>query len=95
MLKEFPWSLSKIEVLIVELEHAGRVFPGTRSLYHVFTLFYVPDDACLNCNVNRPDALCPGGRCTTFSSRWASSTPAASVGTISSSDIIIKYDYKG
>ena len=46
-------------------------------------------------NVNHLDATCSGGRCTTFSCQWASSTPAASVGTISSSDIIMKYDYKG
>jgi len=38
VLKEFPWSLSKIEVLIVELEHAGRVFPGTRWEVHDFLL---------------------------------------------------------
>ena len=30
VLKEFPWSLAKVEVILVELEHAGKVFPGTR-----------------------------------------------------------------
>ena len=31
VLKEFPWKAkAKVEVILVELEHAGKVFPGTR-----------------------------------------------------------------
>jgi len=38
VLKEFPWSLAKVEVILVELEHAGKVFPGTRWEVHDFLL---------------------------------------------------------
>jgi len=38
VLKEFPWSLAKVEVILVELEHAGKVFPGTRWEVHNFLL---------------------------------------------------------
>merc|ERR1719400_92337 len=39
VLKEFPWKAkAKVEVILVELEHAGKVFPGTRWEVHDFLL---------------------------------------------------------
>ena len=31
VLKTIPWDKVDIEVLLVELEHAGTIFPGTRE----------------------------------------------------------------
>merc|ERR1719410_3260586 len=34
VLRTIPWSLVDIEVLLIELIHAGRVVPGTREEIH-------------------------------------------------------------
>jgi len=36
VLKALPWDRLDIEVLMVELEHAGKVFPGSRRDVHMF-----------------------------------------------------------
>jgi len=36
VLKALPWDRMDIEVLMVELEHAGKVFPGSRRDVHMF-----------------------------------------------------------
>ena len=39
VLKTIPWDKVDIEVLLVELEHAGKIFPGTREEVHMANLF--------------------------------------------------------
>ena len=36
VLKSVPWDKVDIEVLAIELAHAGKVFPGTRTEVHQF-----------------------------------------------------------
>jgi len=36
VLKSIPWDKVDIEVLVIELEHAGKVFPGSRKDVHKF-----------------------------------------------------------
>lgn len=63
VLKEFPWSLAKVEVILVELEHAGKVFPGTRWEVHDFLLSVgfeysgslAGDDVFIRKDLNTPD----------------------------------------
>lgn len=38
VLKVFPWDKVRVEVMLVELEHAGKVFPGTRREVHQFLI---------------------------------------------------------
>ena len=36
VLQSIPWDQVDIEVLVIELEHAGKVFPGTRKEIHQY-----------------------------------------------------------
>merc|ERR1712126_278133 len=63
VLKQVPWEKVDIEVLMIELEHAGNVFPGSRRDVHLFLqkngFDYVgswfEDDFFVRKDLNTPD----------------------------------------